>query len=52
LTDGLKLPLLKGTRDRRFTIGEIIEISSNLIRLSKREKKFSASVLQKIIDIY
>ena len=51
---GLKLPMLMGDKDRKFTEKEIIEISQDqMIKHKKRTgKKISARMIETIVSIY
>jgi hypothetical protein len=54
IVDGLRLPMLIGEKDRKYTIDDIINISIKSMAKYKetRTKKISIRLIDKIIRIY
>ena len=52
IKEGIKLPTLKGYKNKQFTIEDIIDISSYMIRFKKPIKKLSGNMIHHIIETY
>ena len=52
IKEGVMLPTLKGFENKRFTIEDIIDISSFMIKNMKIKRKLSFSMLSHIIETY